>query len=250
MSDGFPKKIAVAFSKKWKDEFPPVNRLKTTELKQSPAKKTITIVGGNVVIHKHILTWMVSCCDGKGLKPFCNPRFKAVAYLYYAHTCASIIGCEYLENNVSKRMKTLGTKQIHSEDVRMLWLASPPDAEMQAFLAEHIALRFWNGTLKAKGSYRTLREEVPSFNQAIDEILNAKKARGETSPVSQERKQSHKKPVKTVKWGKEGGKGPEGTKDGAAKAKVVRRGGKGRPTHAKLDLESVGVTKEQYSKKG
>ncbi|KIW14696.1 hypothetical protein PV08_07480 [Exophiala spinifera] len=206
LRDAFPKKLAVSFSKKWRDEIPPVNKVKTQDLKQFPTKKTVIIVGGNMVIHKHMLNWMVSCCDGKGLKAFSNPRFKAFAFLYYAQSCAAIIGCEYLESNISKRMETLAANQIHSEDVRMLWLASPPDAEMQRFLAEHVALRFWAGTLKAKGSYRTLREEVPSFNKAIDDILNAKKARGEISPVVQARKNSHKKRVKPVKGPKGGGK--------------------------------------------
>ncbi|KIW41306.1 uncharacterized protein PV06_06878 [Exophiala oligosperma] len=260
LRDGFPKKLAMAFSKKWKDEFPPINKTKTQDLLNLvPPKKTITIVGGNMVIHKHVLAWMVSCCDGKGLKTFSNPRFKAFAYLYYARSCASIVGCEYLESILGKRMETMANNQIHSEDVRMLWMASPPDAEMKRFLAEHIAIRFGTGTLKAKGSYRTLREEVPSFNKAVDDILNAKKARGELSPASLERKKNNsnnkKKPVKTAanKGLKEGGGrvgagNSEGVSDakmgGAVQAtKVVRRGAKGRPIYAKLDLESVSVTK-------
>jgi hypothetical protein len=56
------------------------------------------------------------------------------------------------------------------------------DVGMQMLVAEDVAMRFWNQTLKANGSYRTLKEEIPAFNKAIDNILNAKKARGERCP--------------------------------------------------------------------
>ncbi len=254
LREGLPKKIATTFSTKWKDEFLPVNKLKVADLQKSAAKKQITIVGGNKVIHKNILDWMVSCCEGKGIQHFDNPPFKVFAYLYFARNCADIIGCESLEKNIIKRMDGLAGTQIHSEDVRMLWLQNPPDVEMQKLLAEHVAIRFWNKTLKAKGSYRTLREEIPAFNKAIDNILNAKKARGEKSPPGPGRKyagagkyrMAQKKTTETanVTPGAE-----SGTKVVVVKAKVVRHGTHGRPTYAKLDLETVGVTKAKYSKR-
>jgi hypothetical protein len=46
-------------------------------------------------------------------------------------------------------------------------------------VAEHVAIRFWSQTLKANGSYRTLKEEIPASNKAIDNMLNAKKVHGE-----------------------------------------------------------------------
>jgi hypothetical protein len=53
---------------------------------------------------------------------------------------------------------------------------------MQMLVAEDVAMCFWNQTFKANGSYRTLKEEIPAFNKAIENILNAKKARGEKCP--------------------------------------------------------------------
>ncbi|KAK5258640.1 hypothetical protein LTR99_006503 [Exophiala xenobiotica] len=254
LREGLPKKIATTFSTKWKDEFLPINKLKVADLRKFAAKNQITIVGGNKVIHKNILDWMISCCEGKGIRHFDNPPFKVFAYLYFARNCAAIIGCEYLEKNIMKRMDGMAVNQIHSEDVRMLWLQIPPDLEMQKVLAEHVAVRFWNKTLKANGSYRTLREEIPSFNKAIDEILNAKKARGEKSPPNPVRKYGVSGRYRvaqkmTTATAKTTPQAENGTKVVVVKAEVVRQGTQGRPTYAKLDLETVGVTKEQYSKR-
>jgi hypothetical protein len=53
---------------------------------------------------------------------------------------------------------------------------------MQMLVAEDVAMRFRNQSLNANGSYRTLKEGNPAFNKAVDNILNAKKARGERCP--------------------------------------------------------------------
>ncbi|KAI1625663.1 hypothetical protein EDD37DRAFT_648127 [Exophiala viscosa] len=258
LCESMPKNIAVTFATKWKDEFPAINKIITANLQKSAGMKSVTITGGNVVIHRHIINWMLSCCEGKGIRPFANPSFKALTYLYYARTCATIIGCEYLVNNISKRMNSLTQGQIHSEDVRALYLMNPPDAVMQKLLVDHVAIRFWEKTLKAKGAYRTLREEIPDFNKAIDEILSAKKeerkkeirakraprARKVGKAVTSGAKEAKKTPMETRKIPK-----PEVNVEKVVtlQAKVVRRASHGRPAFAKLDLAGIGVSKEQFS---
>lgn len=170
-----PKNVAITFANKWKAEFSAVNKINVADLQKSPGKKSVTVIGGNVVIHKNIINWMLWCCEGRGIRPFANPAFKAFTYLYFARACAVTIGCDYLVNNITKRMDSLSNGQIHSEDVRAFYLMNPQDLEMQKFLVEHVAIRFWEKTLKAKGAYRTLREELPEFNKAIDEFLDARK---------------------------------------------------------------------------
>ncbi|KAK4937499.1 hypothetical protein LTR10_021870 [Elasticomyces elasticus] len=257
LCESMPKNVAITFATKWKDEFPAVNKINTGDLKRSAGKKSVTIVGGNVVIHKHIINWMLSCCEGKGIRPFANPAFKAFAYLYLAHACAGIIGCDYLVNDITKRMDSLSKGQIHSEDVRMLYLMNPADVEMQKFLVDHVATRFWGKTLKAKGAYRTLREEIPGFNKAIDEILDAKKesrkkvmrakraprVKGDGKAVNTRAKEGKNK-METKETSK--AKGGE-EKTVKLQAEVVRRGSNGRPAFAKLDLASIGISKEQFS---
>ncbi|KAJ4584783.1 hypothetical protein HRR81_000589 [Exophiala dermatitidis] len=85
-------------------------------------------------------------------------------------------GCEYLQHKIEKRMEQMAAGQIHSEDVRCLFLSVEPqvDEDMKKFLAEHVAIRIWEKRLKAKGAYRTLREEIPEFNKMIDGILGKK----------------------------------------------------------------------------
>jgi len=252
-----PKNVATTFANKWKDEFPAINKTNVADLQKTSGKTSVTVIGGNVVIHKHIIKWMMSCCEGKGIRPFANPAFKAFTYLYFARACATIIGCDYLVNNISKRMDSLSKGQIHSEDVRALYLMNPPDTEMQEVLVEHVAIHFWEKTLKAKSAYRTLREEVPEFNKAIDEILDAKreKRKEETRAKRAPRARKHKIAVIAKA---EDGKKKSGTKETSKtkveeekivtlQAKVVRRASNGRPAFAKLDLASIGITKEQFS---
>ncbi|EXJ82538.1 hypothetical protein A1O3_06351 [Capronia epimyces CBS 606.96] len=174
LCEAFPKAVATTFSTKWKLDFPPINKMKVADL-QKPARKSVSVVGGRFNIHKAILGWMLSCCNGKGIQRFPYPTHKAFTYLYLARACAAIIGCEYLEQEVSKAMERMAHTQIHSEDVRALYLLTPPDNDMKKFLAEHVASRIWEKRLKAKGAYTTLREEIPEFNKAIDDILHGKK---------------------------------------------------------------------------
>ncbi|KAL2417800.1 hypothetical protein ABEF95_005413 [Exophiala dermatitidis] len=178
LAESFPLGIATTFSTKWNTEigFPPINKMKVSELQRKPIKKSVTITGGRVNIHKHILSWMISCCEGIGIQRFTEPAMKPFAYLYHARVCAAIMGCEYLQHKIEKRMEQMAAGQIHSEDVRCLFLSVEPqvDEDMKRFLAEHVAIRIWEKRLKAKGAYRTLREEIPEFNKMIDEILGKK----------------------------------------------------------------------------
>ncbi|KIV83774.1 hypothetical protein PV11_05769 [Exophiala sideris] len=252
-----PKNVAITFADKWRDEFPAINKIKASDLQKFAGKKSATIVGGNVVIHKHIINWMLSCCDGKGIRPFANPAFKAFTYLYFARACATIIGCDYLVTNITKRMDSMVKGQIHSEDVRALYLMNPPDVEMQRILVEHIATGFWEKTLKAKGAYRTLREEIPEFNKAIDEILDAKKKMRKEGNRAKRAPRARKNGKAVTSKAKEGEKKldaeatphTKGEEEKVVKlqAEVVRRASNGRPAFAKLDLASIGVSKEQFS---
>ncbi|EXJ78422.1 hypothetical protein A1O1_08822 [Capronia coronata CBS 617.96] len=263
LCEAFPKGVAMTFSTNWKIDFPPVNKMSVAEL-QKPAKKSVTIVGGRFNIHKDIIGWMLSCCDGRGMQQFPQPKRKTFTYLYHARTCAAIIGCEYLGQEVTRSMQRIANAQIHSEDVRALYLLDPPDAEMKKFLAEHVAVRIWEKRLKAKGAYATLREELPEFNKAIDEILDAKKAARQaekdalvqagTKPTTtpprrrQQNWRSPRAPGSQANMGQK--KAPEPkepkVKTVTMKAEVVRRASQGRPTFARLDLGAMGVTKDAF----
>lgn len=243
---------------------------------RKPTRKSVTIVGGRFNIHKDILAWMSSCCDGRGIQKFPYPSTnKPFTYLYFTRACAAIMGCESLEKEVTKAMERIANAQIHSEDVRALWLLNnPPDEDMQKFLAEHVAIRIWEKRLKAKGAYTTLREEIPEFNRAIDEILALKKAERKSEKGAVAQVEDNKKPApprrRQEEWRSSNpqnwratvvsrrAQNPKGedvntgtikaevVKTGKIRAEVVRRGSNGRPTFARLDLEDLGVTKDGF----
>jgi hypothetical protein len=71
---GFPKAVATAFSGKWRAQFQPVVALASLEQLRKMSNTTVTVVGGDPEAFKEILTWMLSCCDGKGIKEFPKER--------------------------------------------------------------------------------------------------------------------------------------------------------------------------------
>ncbi len=169
----FPKGIATAFSSKWSALFPQVNQIAIGSMHKAHPT-TLTIVGGDVVSVKVVLNWMRSCCTGQGLQELLHiPRSDKPFYRYYLlKEAASIIGCTHLEKKLGDCMDTIANTQIHSEDVRALWLELPEGHEMRQYLALHIATLTWNRKLKAFRAYATLREELPNLDESINEILD------------------------------------------------------------------------------
>ncbi|KAL2428011.1 hypothetical protein ABEF91_006540 [Exophiala dermatitidis] len=162
LAESFPLGIATTFSTKWNTEigFPPINKMKVSELQRKPIKKSVTITGGRMNIHKHILSWMISCCEGIGIQRFTEPAMKPFAYLYHARVCAAIMDAS-----------------ISNTKSRSAWNKWPLDRSIPKTCGVCFCLwshRIWEKRLKAKGAYRTLREEIPEFNKMIDGILGKK----------------------------------------------------------------------------
>jgi hypothetical protein len=152
-------------------------------------------------------------------------------------------------------MERMSRGQIHQEDVRALYLMNPPDLEMRKLLVEHVAVRLWERTLWAKSAYWTVREEIPEFSDAIDEVLGAKKKektarktpeaggshhhpKGGASRAQGENAEKEKEKTPKQKRGK--------TKTVTLRVEVVRRATNGRPARAKLDLGAIGISKEKF----
>ncbi|EXJ54054.1 hypothetical protein A1O7_09391 [Cladophialophora yegresii CBS 114405] len=262
--EAFPKNVATTFSTTWKAEFPPLKKMRTDDILKNGSKKSVTVVGGNFKVWKDILNWMLASCEGKGLEQLKIPNVKPFTYLFILRACARVIECEHLVTEANRHMDRIAKVQIHSEDVRALWFLNPPDAEMRQFLAEHVAIRFWEKRLKAYGAYRTLRTEIPEFNQAIDEFCNMKKAeRAEEKKKLWEQRKKEREIKRATGYGRSGRtagdwKGKDGnrkaeesqdggeTKTVTLKMEVVRKGTKKQPTYAKLDLGAIGLNKQQF----
>ncbi|OCT46181.1 hypothetical protein CLCR_01258 [Cladophialophora carrionii] len=265
--EAFPKNVATTFSTTWKAEFPPLNKMKTDDILKIGSKKSVTVVGGNFKVWKDMLNWMLASCQGRGLEQIKIPNVKPFTYLFILRACARVIGCEHLVTEANRHMDRIAAVQIHSEDVRALWFLNPPDEEVRQFLADHVAIRFWERRLKAYGAYRTLRMEIPEFNRAIDDFCAMKKAeRAEEKKKLWEQRKKEREIKRATGYGGYGGpgrkvgdwKGNDGSqkagesKDGGEpktvtlRMEVVRKGTKKQPTYAKLDLGAIGLTKQEF----
>lgn len=173
LDSNFPKGVAKAFSTKWSALLPQVNRVLAADVNK--AHPTVfTITGGSKASHLFVLNWMRACCAGNGVRPIPQfaPEDKPFSQYFFLKESATLIGCTYLETKLGNRMQAISAKQVHSEDVRVLYKDLPADHDMIKFLAEHVAMLLWNRDLKARPAYETLRKEIPAFNDDINAILN------------------------------------------------------------------------------
>ncbi|KIW77083.1 hypothetical protein Z517_09529 [Fonsecaea pedrosoi CBS 271.37] len=256
VGDKFPKSIATAFSTKWKAELVPSNKTNSGEI-HSVIVDSIVVTGGSYGIWRDILNWMLGSCQGFGFAQTPSQRFKPYSFQFFVRECAVSIGCDTLQERATKRMERICAEQVHSEDVRALWLVNPPNEETRAFLVEHIAVRLWEKRLKAKSAYWTLREEFPDLNERIDTFLaqlkkdSAGDSRGDRrgrSDVQGVKDTTKKDGVRKVRAQRPQGHGEDGGegKTVVLKMEVVRKATKKTPAYAKLDLASIGVTREQF----
>ena len=253
--------MATAFSVKWNEEFPPINKVKVCDIQKAITKKSVIISGVGYEHTKDVLKWMLDSCEGKGLAELPSRLQKPFTYLFFLRATAHEMGCEYLEKEANTAMNRITEVQIHSEDIRALWNLHPADVEMRKFLADHCAIRFWEKRLKAVGVYWALREEIPELNEAINKFCAAKKAERD-----EEKKKLWQERVKERELGRAEGRkfawerrGAHDRRKGSAvvqesvkpevvtlRMEVVRKGTKKSPTYAKLDLAAVGLSKEQF----
>jgi hypothetical protein len=263
LSDAFPKNVATTFSTKWKKEFPPLNKMKVGDIRNAVLKKSVVVVGANVETYKEILQWMLESCEGRGLAKIPTTTWKPFTHLFLLRACAKQIGCDYLVKEANKQMDKIAETQIHSEDVRALWDLSPPDTEMREFLAQHVAIRFWEKRLKAVSAYLTLRMEFPELDKAVNDFCAIKKAeRAEEKKKLWEQKKKERDAKRGMRYGGYGrekrahvclggrkfvaDEGEQKAKTKTLKLEVVRKATKNQPAYAKLDLGEIGLTKEQF----
>ncbi|KIW87031.1 uncharacterized protein Z519_12328 [Cladophialophora bantiana CBS 173.52] len=145
-----------------------------------------------------------------------------------------------------------------TQDVRALWLVAAPNEERRTFLVAHIAIRFWENRLRAKSAFWTLREEFPDLHDRINLFIAALNggpadvARGYGLVRLEAR--GRKKTIRNISAVKVEGQNNvqrptnEEREDKAVtlKPQIVRKATSKTPAYAKLDLASIGVTREKF----
>lgn len=174
LNPAFPRAVAAMFSSKWADLFPPMHKTPASSNTRNAYPQTLTIVGGTKDSATLILRWMLSCCEGHGVQNFQRVPFsdRPFSRCFFLKETAEIMGIDHLVKEFDARMQAIAARQVHSEDIRALYLRLPANHDVLKFLAKHVATLIWNHELKNRSVYNTLREEIPAFDQDINEVLD------------------------------------------------------------------------------
>jgi hypothetical protein len=170
--EDYPKQVGVAFSKLFSDHFPSLNKVNLTNLAKLPSNQVL-VVGGKPDVHKVILRWIVSCCQGKGLQEF--PTYDVERFTKYCmiRENAEILGVTYLIQAMEKRMNEIANVQVHSKDIRALYELLGREHPLVKEIVSKTATLMTNGPkkMKAYNAYVALAQEFKEFGEDIEPIV-------------------------------------------------------------------------------
>ncbi|KKY24786.1 hypothetical protein UCRPC4_g02316 [Phaeomoniella chlamydospora] len=171
--DNFPRNVLITFSKLFQAQFPPVRQVSVTDMTK-PMAQTAVIVGGRIEAYREIFTWMLECCQGRGLQDF--PRVQREMYWRYATVveASQILQIDILLYEITERLTAIGRAQVHSEDVRKVFLTLPKGNIVRNLIIESIGNAILERRLKAWTVYNTVQEEFPDFEHGLDNYLASK----------------------------------------------------------------------------
>ena len=90
--------------------------------------------------------------------------------LYQTLKAAQFLQIPCLEEDLAARIDNIiDDKQVHSEDIKVIYREFAKGHELRARVADHIAKLWWNGQLNGGRYYKNLANEVPDFGVDIDE---------------------------------------------------------------------------------
>lgn len=271
LREGFPKQLATTFSGLCRQTFPSLTAISAVDLSK-PRGNSLILLGGYIEAHRAVLTWMLACCDGRGMQPF--PHFQHLKFWKY--TCvqqsADILQIEVLHTELSQRLDTIAKRQIHSDEIEAVYNLTPSGhpARMQA--AESIGRALLERRLVARRAYEALRSnpKYEAFDRDLNEAIQRFKKeyaeseegkavraeRQEARKAAKKRSQRHQNnprnmtsddvaqqlavPVEAVR------PGDDGTFSYTVSAELVRKGRNGHGRYAALPLRQVGVTAEAF----
>lgn len=187
------------------------------------------------------------------------------------------MGIQLLSQEMSLRLNKLASRQIHSEDIRAMYLRMPDGHPILQDLARHIADLVWVRKLRAVNVYKTLREEFPQLDRYVNTVLEEK-----ATMSSQQEKASRAKHTKSDSYGhcqKQHGENStdnsiddgymkiqaldisstsailtaddkarrtDSLSQGSIRCPVVRKAKNGRPVFVRLPLDAVGIGENDF----
>ncbi|KKZ63516.1 hypothetical protein EMCG_02175 [[Emmonsia] crescens] len=277
--DTYPKWLAMHFSDLLMDCFPDEHEAHVPR-KGCNGTDTVTIYGGVKHAHLVVFRWMLACCKGTGVaKIDWLPFAKYIRIL----EAAEILHVEPVQEDMWGRMQRMAQKQVHIDDVRMVYLNYHKSSPVRQLVIRSIGDAVFERRLRNFGAYKVFKSECGEYEADIYEYL-----RGKRREVYEEQQRAARAAARkankadrklSAKIGGDGGRqtyGQIGAKVTAAAAAAVaavagrgdgvvnpvaagqvvsktisavvtRKARGGRPGYAKVHLSDLGVSNTQFT---
>jgi hypothetical protein len=275
LREGFPKQLAVAFSRLFRAAFPPLTALSVADLSK-PRTNSVIIDGGGIDAHRQVIAWMLACCEGGGIQRFPYFQVRRFWNLTCALESAEILQIDVLQEELWVRLSEIMRHQVHTEDIKAIYSATDKGHKLRTMIAESIAKALLERRIVARPAYITLRQD-PQFKDFDDDVNDAiecmkkehaesdegKAVRAEKQAIRQKAKEAAQQRYQQRKKNQQqvtayslaqhlavptDAVTPK--KDGSFKVtvstEVVRKGRKGHGRYAALPLRQAGVTAESF----
>ena len=261
LSDAFPKNVVVTFSSFCNKQFPALNMIPASQLAKVRGT-SVVIEGGRIESHKEVLEWMLSCCQGSGILPF--KTIPSPNYWHYAQALesAQYLGIQTLQKDLGKRLSAIAARQIHSDDVRIIYSMLPAGHQLRTEAANSIGAALWEKRLQAFPAYKVLRLELPDLDADLQTFKAAMEEISGVRVMNEEKKKERKNmwikqkvarrlltmPSTNIKSGdiEDRITVANGFVTVKQPGEIVRKAGKGRHTYVKADLDLLGLGPDNF----
>lgn len=176
LAESFPLEIALVFSELCRTAFPSVKHTSVANLGK-PKPKAVVIEGGRSQYHKEIIQWMLACCDGAGVRQLKVPPSNAFWYNANMLASAQAFKVEILEQELSNRVSHIVSKQVHSDDIRMVYTNLPRGHPIRTMASNSIGAALQEKRLHAYAAYAVLKREFPEFDEDLTAYMAVQKAK-------------------------------------------------------------------------
>ncbi|KAF7504701.1 hypothetical protein GJ744_001982 [Endocarpon pusillum] len=172
LREGFPKQVATTFSTLCRQSFPALAETSVAD-NSKPRDNSVTIIGGHFDAHKAVLSWMLACCEGRGMRPF--PYIHRRRFWHYSHALesAEMLQIDILCEELCGRMKDIANLQVHTEDVHAVYSSTEKGHPIRSMIAESIGRALLERRLAARLAYKMLRQDpqLKDFDDDVNEAI-------------------------------------------------------------------------------
>lgn len=119
-----------------------------------------------------------------------------------AYLAARQLGIDFLETQLMQRLVNIAGRQVHSEDVELIFSMIEGPHELKDMVCQSIGTAIWERRLRHRGLYEKLRhtEGFEEYAQGVEEVIQGLKAAKKSSPEHMAMIAEKKEQAKRMKW--------------------------------------------------